>query len=424
MPYRGLAAFREKDAPFFFGRAGYVDRLLHTLKEGPLVVVVVGSSGSGKSSLIFAGLLPALHNAGDWLVVDFRPGHRPFHNLAAALLPWLDSQISEIARLIEAQKMVEAILREEITLQSVIERILEKHPNFKHVLLFTDQFEELYTLCPDAGTQQRFLAVLLQTAQGTQAQRSAPLRILLTLRADFMGKALNYRPFADAIQQASQMLGPMNRDELRLAVEKPAELQGACFEPGLVERILDDVGEQPGNLPLLEFALTLLWDQADARGALTHDAYEQNGRVEGALMRYAERVFSDLKTKDQGAARQIFMQLLQPGHGTEDTRRVAKRDEIGEENWALVQHLADMRLVVTNRDSGGLETVEVIHEALIQRWERLNAWMNADRDFRTWQETLRAGIHQWQAAITMREGCCAAFHWHRLRAGSLNAAAS
>ena len=280
----------------------------------------------------------------------------------------------------------------------MIERILEKHPQIKHLLLFSDQFEELYTLCPAAGTQQRFIAMLLQTAQGIQARRSAPLRILLTLRADFMGQALSYRPFADALQQASQMLGPMNRDELRMVVEKPAEVQGACFESGLVERILDDVGEQPGNLPLLEFALTLLWGQADSRGMLTHAAYEQVGRVEGALMRYAERVFSELRTQDQSAVRQIFIQLVQPGRGTEDTRRVARRDEIGEDNWSLVQHLADKRLVVTNLDAGGLETVEIIHEALIQRWERLKEWMDADRAFRTWQETLRASIHQWQTA--------------------------
>jgi WD40 repeat protein/DNA-binding SARP family transcriptional activator len=397
-PYRGLAAFREQDAPFFFGRAGYVERLLQTLKEQPLVVVVVGSSGSGKSSLIFAGLLPALRNSGDWLVIDNRPGQRPFHALAVALLPWLDSQITETERLIEAQKLAEAILREEITLQAVIERILEENPEIKHLLLFTDQFEELYTLCPDAGVQQRFLDVLLQTAHSIQEQCSAPLRILLTLRADFMGRALSYRPFADALQQASQMLGPMNREELRLAVERPAELQGAHFEPGLVERILDDVGEQPGNLPLLEFALTLLWDQADDNGALTHAAYEHVGRMEGGLTRYADRVYTELRTQDQGVARQVFMQLIQPGRGTEDTRRVARQDEIGEENWSLVQHLADKRLVVTNRGAGGIETVEIVHEALIQRWERLKAWMDADRAFRTWQEILRAGIHQWQTA--------------------------
>lgn len=397
-PYRGLAAFREQDAPFFFGRSGYVERLLQTLKEPLRVVVVVGSSGSGKSSLIFAGLLPALRNSGDWLVVYHRPGQRPFHTLAVALLPWLDSQITETERLIEAQKLAEAILGGVITLQAVIERILEKHSEIKHLLLFIDQFEELYTLCPDAGEQQRFLDVLLQTAHSIQEQRSTPLRILLTLRADFMGRALSYRPFADALQQASQMLGPMNREELHLAVERPAKLQGAHFESGLVERILDDVGEQPGNLPLLEFALTLLWDQADPNGALTHAAYERVGRMEGGLTRYAERVYTELRTQDQDVARQVFMQLLQPGQGTEDTRRVARQDEIGEENWSLVQHLANKRLVVTNRGAGGIETVEIVHEALIQRWERLKAWMDADRAFRTWQERLRSGIHQWQTA--------------------------
>ena len=129
---------------------------------------------------------------------------------------------------------------------------------------------------------------------------------------------------------------------------------------------------------------------------LAHAAYEQIGQVEGALTCDAERVFNELRDQEQDGARRIFMQLLQPGHGTEDTRRLAKRDEIGEVNWLLVQHLADWRLVTTNRDSSGVEVVEIIHEALIQRWDRLKAWMESDRVFRTWQETLRASIHLWQ----------------------------
>ena len=221
--------------------------------------------------------------------------------------------------------------------------------------------------------------------------------VLLTLRADFMGQALAHRPFADALQEGSLMLGPMNRTELQAAVEKPAELQGAAFESGLIPRILDDVGEEPGNLPLLEFALSLLWERID-QGWLTHDAYDEIGRVDGALARYAEEVYEALSLEHQLAAQRIFIQLVQPGEGTEDTRRVARRSELGEGNWPLVQYLADKRLVVTGRDAAGQETVEVVHEALIRSWQRLRDWIEEDRAFRVWQEGLRAAMRQWQAS--------------------------
>jgi WD40 repeat protein len=189
----------------------------------------------------------------------------------------------------------------------------------------------------------------------------------------------------------------MNRQELQAAIEKPAEQQGAAFEAGLVQRILDDVGQEPGNLPLLEFALTLLWERMDD-GWMTHAAYEDIGRVDGALARYAEEVYDDLDPVEKDDARRLFIQLVQPGEGTEDTRRVARQTELAAEYWLLVQHLADRRLVVTGRDQGGDETVEVVHEALIRGWERLRNWMGEDRAFRTWQEGLRIALRGWEVS--------------------------
>ena len=144
-------------------------------------------------------------------------------------------------------------------------------------------------------------------------------------------------------------------------------MQGAAFEAGLVERILDDVGEKPGNLPLLEFTLTLLWER-QTDGWLTHTDYEAMGSVEGALAAYADQVYAELGAGEQEQARRALVQLVRPGEGTEDTRRVATREELGEESWSLIQRLADRRLVVTGRDAAGHETAEVVHEALIQRW--------------------------------------------------------
>ncbi|MFH1085637.1 MAG: adenylate/guanylate cyclase domain-containing protein [Chloroflexota bacterium] len=394
-PYRGLSAFREADAPFYCGREAFVDLLEGAVRRQALTAVIVGSSGSGKSSALFAGLLPRLRKEGRWQFALLRPGSQPFYALAAGLLPLLEPGLSETDRLTETRKLAERLARKEVSLAHVIERIREKAPEAGQILLVVYQFEELYTLCPDAETQQAFIDELLAAALAGQGRRTPLCAILLTLRADFMGQALAYRPFADALQEGSVLMGPMTRGELRAAIEKPAEMQGAAFEAGLVERILDDVGEKPGNLPLLEFTLTLLWER-QTDGWLTHTHYEAMGSVEGALATYADQVYAELGAGEQERTRRALVQLVRPGEGTEDTRRVATREELGEDKWHLVQHLADRRLVVTGRDAAGDETAEVVHEALIQRWGRFREWMDADRAFRAWQERLRGSLRGWQ----------------------------
>ncbi len=395
-PYRGLAPFRQQDAPFFFGREAFVEHLCTAVCQGMPLTAMIGSSGSGKSSTVYAGLLPRLGQDTCWTSVQFRPGSRPFEALTAALSPLLAPQLSATDHLIETQKLASALLARNLTLDRVTQRVLELHPEANRLLLVIDQFEELFTLCAEPAMRQRFVDELLAAAQPGQDGLPSGCALLLTLRADFMGQALAYRPLADALQAGALMLGPMASAELRAAVEKPAELQGAAFEPGLVDRILENVGQEPGALPLLEFALTLLWER-HAAGWLTHAAYEEIGQVEGALARYAEQVFGQLDAADQARAQQVFEQLVRPGEGTEDTRRLATRGEIGEANWPLTQRLAGQRLVVTGREaSTGDETVEIVHEALIQRWERLRGWMAADRAFRSWQEGLRASLRQWE----------------------------
>lgn len=394
-PYRGLAAFQEGDAPFYFGREAFVDNLEQAVRSQQLVTVIVGSSGSGKSSAVFAGLLPRLRGAGGYHFAIFRPSGQPFYALAGALLPLLESGLSETEYLAETHKLAECLLKGEVSLAQVVERVIEKDPTTRQVLLMVDQFEELYTLCADSEMQVAFIDELLRVVGAGQGHRRPHCSILITLRADFMGQALAHRPFADALQDAILLMGPMNRQELRSAIEQPAELQGATFEAGLVERILDDVGEKPGVLPLLEFTLTQLWEQQDD-GLLAHADYKAMGCVEGALAVYADQVFADLDVEEQERARRALVQLVQPGEGTEDTRRVATREELGEATWQIIQHLADQRLVVTGRDAQGRQTAEVVHEALIQKWGRFQEWMGADRAFRLWQERLRGGLRQWQ----------------------------
>ena len=218
-PYRGLAAFREEDAAFFFGRDDLAARLAETLGQSLAAAVVVGASGSGKSSLVFAGVLPRLRPEGSWLIAHCRPGSQPFQALAAALVPSLEPALSETDRLIEAGKLARALGERELALDEVAARLLEKKADARRVLLVVDQFEELYTLGVEPPVRQWFLDALLE-APGRHAPRTAPrLSLLLTLRADFMGQALAYRPFADLLQGAALMLGPMTREELRAAIE-------------------------------------------------------------------------------------------------------------------------------------------------------------------------------------------------------------
>jgi WD40 repeat protein/DNA-binding SARP family transcriptional activator len=390
-PYRGLFAFQEVDAPFYFGRTAFVNALEEAIQARKLVVAIVGSSGSGKSSALYAGLFPRLRKTGGFQFVSFRPGNQPFYALADALIPIIEPGLSKTDCIAETRKLEECLRKREVSLLQIIHNHTDQTANPQQLLLVIDQFEELYTLCPDVDQQKAFVDELLACVD----RKTTGLVILIALRADFMGQALAHRPFADTLQEASLLMGPMTREELHLAIEKPAELQGAVFEPGLVERILDDVGEKPGNLPLLEFTLTQLWER-QTDGWLTHRDYEAMGYVEGALAAYADQVYADLEEEQRDRARLALVQLVQPGEGTEDTRRIATCEELGVENWQLIQHLANKRLVVTGRDAQGRETAEVVHEALIRKWGQFQEWMENDRAFRAWQEQLRAHLRGWQ----------------------------
>lgn len=389
-PYQGLYAFQEEDAQFFFGRDRFKAELLETV-DAKQLITVIGPSGSGKSSLVFAGLIPNLVKQGNWLIDYFRPLTDPFFELAKASIRLLQPDIKETEQLIHAGRLKQEIQEGRLSAQQIISSILEKNSG-KKLLLVIDQFEELYTLCKDEKQQQLFLDQLLAVV------RYVPnFTTVLTLRADFLGYALSYRPFADAIPEADQMLGPMNLEELRDAIQKPIESL-AMIETGLTERILEDVKQEPGNLPLLEFTLTRLWEKKEY-GWLTHNAYDEIGGVEKALAQYAEDEYKTLSKADQQRAKQVLIQLVRPGDETQDTRRLATRSEVGYNNWDLVTRLADARLVVTSRDdSTGEETVEVVHEALIREWDRLQKWIDTERSFRLWQERLQTAYRKWRDA--------------------------
>jgi tetratricopeptide (TPR) repeat protein len=372
------------------GREIFVNGLVEAVKKQPLVGVI-GPSGTGKSSVVYAGLIPQLRMTENWVIESFRPGNQPFYQLASALVRQLVPGVDEIQQLRSAAGLDKNIQQGLVTLEQIMSRIMERNPG-KRLLLFVDQFEELYTLC-QKEEQERFADLMLQ------AIHQENLTLVFTLRADFYGFVLGYRPLRDALQQFTpQLLSAMNREELLRAIEQPAQKIEVQLEAQLAQRILDDVGNEPGNLPLLEFAMTRLWSLQQNR-TLTHQAYQEIGGVKKALANHAEEVYQKLSETKQKAAQRIFVQLVRPGEGTEDTRRIATRKEVGNENWGLVSDLAGYtaRLVVTGHDEkSGEDTVEVVHEALIREWQTLREWMKKDRLFRAWQERLRDIIHQWE----------------------------
>ncbi|SET06056.1 WD40 repeat [Geodermatophilus poikilotrophus] len=390
-PYRGLYPFRTQDAAVFFGREDLTARLVREVGRSPLVAVV-GPSGSGKSSVVFAGLVPALLQEEGWVSATMRPSQAssPLHALAGALLPLLEPEQSETQRLVLTDPLAQLLSKG--GLADVVTRVLAR-ARAAHLLVVVDQFEEVFTRPPEAVGQ--FVQALVSVLPFQQDKRSRQLSIVLTMRADFLGEALRYPAMADALEGAVTTIGQMGRSQLRAVIEKPLPA-GARYEPGLVERILDDVGEEPGSLPLLQFALTLLWDRQD-RGVLTHAAYDELGRVDGALAAYAERVYRDeLMPDEQEQARRLLGQLVRPTDVGVPVRRVARRDEMTDAQWELGQRLAATRLVVADRDPAGTESVELVHEALIGGWSRLHEWVDDDLAFRTWQEQLRTAMAGWE----------------------------
>lgn len=280
-PYRGLDAFQKEDALFFCGRENFIEQLEVAVRKKPLVAVI-GRSGSGKSSVVFAGLIPKLGQKRGWLIRDFRPEKRPFYNLAKALIPLLEPKMTETDKLVEVRKQAEALQQGDLALQDVVEPILQKTPSAQHFLLVVDQFEELYTLCPVAEEREQFINQLVATVEAVEQKRTPNFTLLITLRDDFLGQALDYPPFGEQLQQwKPEFILSMNPQELKDAIEKPTQKLDVQLQEGLTERILDTVSREPGSLPLLEFALKLLWEK-QSDGKLTHAAYEEIGGVEKA----------------------------------------------------------------------------------------------------------------------------------------------
>lgn len=390
-PYQGLSAFQEKDAALFFGRETFTNQLVKVVETKKLVAVI-GASGSGKSSVVLAGLIPSLRQQGNWLIASLRPESTPFENLAKALL----SPVAQLERgesegvaevnADEINQLATDLQEGNRTLSDVVRSI----GSSRRFLLVIDQFEEIYTY--QNQKSQQFLDCLLDAVQNLSA-----FRLVITLRTDFLNEAIEYNPFREQLDRwKPEFIGVMLRTELQAAIEEPTKQRNVYLEAGLTEHILNDVGDGKGTLPLLEFALTELWKQQE-NSLLTRLKYDEIGGVEKALCRHAEGVYDALKEADKERTKQIFMKLVSPAEGTEYTRQLATRAEVGEENWDLVTHLATARLVVSNRnETTKIETVEIVHEALIKAWPDLKKWIEDNDTFLRWKKRLKVAFQEWE----------------------------
>jgi WD40 repeat protein len=404
-PYRGLEAFDSEHAAFFFGREALTEWLLDALRPSPVpgrenrFLVIVGPSGSGKSSLALAGLVPALRRGGlggsaDWPIVIVRPGLDPIESLAVRLsgLAGRPPNPSEVRQLMTD-------LADPRSLHWFTRLVLRDAPPARRLVVLVDQFEEVFTLTRDEAARAALIDNLLHAATIGGGQTV----VVLTIRADFYGKCAAYHRLADAMSDHQRLVGPMTEDELHRAIERPAHLVGCEFEPGLVERLLHDVEGQAGALPLLQYALLELWQRRDGR-RLTVAAYRAIGGLQGALENRADEVLHSFTEPERDLCRRIFLRLTQPGEGTEDTKRRASFQELvstaGDEEAVrgVVQRLADARLITTRGEQQRPEegVVEVAHEALIRGWPELRRWIDADRAGLRTHRRLTEAAREWE----------------------------
>ncbi|MFI9150555.1 hypothetical protein [Streptomyces sp. NPDC053367] len=339
-PYRGLMRFEPGDAAVFFGRDQLVENLLEVVGTHRCTVVL-GPSGSGKSSLLRAGLVPRL-----------REGAGPEEPLAAIriLTPGPHPVRTHAERLRPADKPGDT-------------------------LVLVDQFEEVFTLCPDPGERAEFIDLLL-----TSREPAGRLRVVLGVRADFYGRCLEHPELARVTGETGIPVGPPSREELREVIVRPATVRGLTVERALTAQLLDEVTGEPGGLPLLSHALLETWRRRTGR-MLTLRAYEAVGGVQGAVAQTAEELYGELDPAQAALLRRVLLRLIAPGEGTADTCRPVDRAELRtagsgtpERTDAVLERLARARLVTLDGD-----TVHLAHEALITSWPRLRAWIEEDR---------------------------------------------
>ncbi|MEU9375382.1 helix-turn-helix domain-containing protein [Streptomyces sp. NPDC048255] len=420
-PYRGLPAFTSQDAALYFGReratAELAERVFERIGNGPLMLVA--PSGAGKSSLLNAGLVPALRRrdgfpmpgAEGWPVVAFTPTAHPLEELLDCAAKVLGGDLAVTAREVRdrPRALLEAVRRLADTAPAAAR---DPQPPPVRPVLIVDQFEELFTLCPDEEERSAFVRVLRAVATaGPDTAGLDPAVVVLGVRADFSGSCLDLPELASVFTEGLFVLPPMSVAELRESITRPAELAGLTLEPGLVPLLLRDAGlrEDPdpavgavpghtpsGALPLVSHALMATWQRREG-ATLTVAGYEHSGGIRGAIARTAENVFARLYPAEQKAIRRVLARLVHVADGTGATRRRIGRT-------ALMEQLADADGVAAALDpfvrarliTMGSDTVEITHEALLHAWPRLHGWIHADRAGLLIHQQLAHAADEWE----------------------------
>ena len=393
-PYKGLRAFQVADAPDYFGRERITKKLIERLCEkgqAARFLAVVGPSGSGKSSLVRAGLVPALLRGGvpgsdQWFIIEMMPGARPLDELEIALMRVATDQ---------SDHLHEQLARDANGLLRIAQLILPDDDS--ELMVVIDQFEEVFTLVDDEERRTQFINLLHAAATDPRSR----VRIIITLRADFYDRPLHYPEFGELVRSRMETVLPLSAEELEQAIVAPAERVGVQYEKGLPAAIIDEVLYQPGALPLLQYALTELFERRDNRH-LTHESYREIGGTVGALAKRAEELFHEQGDAGKELIRQMFLRLVTLGEGTEDTRRRVPRSEllaIADDVDLMddvINTFADYRLFALDHDPATrTPTVEVAHEAILREWERLRIWLNQSRDDVRMQRQLAALATEW-----------------------------
>ncbi len=394
-PYKGLRAFQQGDSKDFFGREALTEQLVKRMAEEgnkARFLAVVGPSGSGKSSVVKAGLIPALRKGAlpgsdRYFMVEMVPSTDALRELEGALLS---------VAIHPPENLHERLRGSPAGLHDILLEILPADGS--EFLLLIDQFEEIYTQTNDNSVRAHFMDSLMHAINAPDSR----LRAVITIRADFYDKPLLYPEFGALIRERTEIVLPLNREELRSAIVSPAERAGVRVEPELVEVIVQEVRDEPGALPLLQYALTENFERRTGT-LMTVASYRESGGVLGSLARRAEELYSQMTPAQQEAIRQLFLRLVTLGEGTEDTRRRILWSELTftETEDDPLQYVLDTygkyRLLTFDKDPQTREpTVEVAHEALIRQWQRLRQWLlNSREDLRT-QRRLVTALQEWR----------------------------
>jgi len=377
-PFKGLASFDVADAAYFFGRERLVAELVARL-AGSTFLSVVGPSGSGKSSVVRAGLGPALAGgvlpgSESWRIVVARPGERPLEGLVDALI-------------VAARR--DGV---ELPADGSPEAWLDQLPAGSRLVLVVDQFEEVFTVCADEAARAAFIGAMVRLAHDPGFRAL----VVLVMRADYYGHCAAYRDLAELLGTGHVLVGPMTADELGRVVELPSRAAGLRLEPELVPALVNGVLDEPGGLPLLSTTLLDLWQRRDGR-TMRLATYERIGGVSGAVSRLAESAFGRLTTDQQAVARAILLRLAAPGEGDEVVRRPVALDEFDASDAAdvtgVLEVLVDGRLVTVSEGY-----VEVAHEALFREWPRLREWLEEDAAGRRIRAHLTRAAADWELA--------------------------